>query len=588
MNNIKTENIDRLDLETAIIRFENLIYHGLDSKEKDKLKSLKEKINANTVNFAVIGQFKRGKSSFINAILGKEILPTAVIPLTSIITLVKYADNFYSKVYFDNGLCTEIKPNELKSYIAESENPGNIKKIKYIEIGYPNELLKKGMMFIDTPGIGSLHLNNTSSTYEYLPKIDAAIFITSSDPALSEEEINLLEEVLEITDNIIFVLNKIDYLNEYEINEVISYTIKHIKTHNTSDKFTIFPVSSKNALNSKITNDKQALEKSGIINFENCLLEYFTNEKENILIDSVQRQLLNLMIEIEMAFELEAKSLLLPIEDLKLKQKTLIESLDYFSEDDLKLLEKLRTNIKTLISNYNARFAKTKSEISRVMHENIRKFENENILLAKSLYKAGLNKLFTELIKHELEKNRFIFEKGIKEKSKSIFREALDNYNFIINRIYKITLKLFDINLKEIHYEEDYEIPQSFEYITYEFKSMLNINKSFFAFIFPRRVYNKIITNRFLERIDFTVNYNFTYITDSIEKKLERTLIEYNIIFKNEIKQTTEKVKDIIKKIRYIKEDEESKSDILLRDINGKLKEIKKLKNSLTNNLHND
>ena len=585
MNNIKTENIDRLDLESAIIRFENLINHGLDHKEKDRLKSLKEKISTKTVNFAVIGQFKRGKSSFINAILGKKILPTAVIPLTSVITLVKYSDNFYSKVYFEDGHCAEIKSNELKSYIAESENPGNIKKVIYIEIGFSNELLKKGMMFIDTPGIGSLHLNNTSSTYEYLPKIDAAIFITSSDPALSEAEINLLEEVLEITDNNIFVLNKIDYLNEYEINEVILYTIKHLKAHNTSDKFTVFPVSSKNALNSKITNDKQALEKSGIINFENYLLEYFTNEKENILIDSVQRQLLNLMIETEMALELEAKSLLLPIEDLKLKQKTLIESLDYFSEDDLKLLEKIRTDIKTLISGYNARFAKTKSDLSKKIHDDICKYEKDNILLTKFVYKSGLNKLFTDLIKHELEKNRVILENEIKEKSKSIFREALDNYNFIINRIYKITSKLFDINLKEIHYEKDYEIPQSFEYITYEFKSMLDINKSSFAFIFPRRVYNKIVTNRFLERIDFTVNYNFTYITDSIGKKLERTQIEYNIIFKNEIKETTEKVKDIIQKIRYIKEDEESKSDILLENIYEKLEEIKMLKNSLTNNI---
>jgi GTPase Era involved in 16S rRNA processing len=589
MNNIQTEKIiDRKGLELTIKKIEYLICDKKDAKENEVLLLLKDKIRTKTVNFAVIGQFKRGKSSFINAILGKEILPTAVIPLTSVITLVKYSDYFYSKVYFEDGHCAEIKSNELKSYIAESENPKNIKKVKYIEIGYPNELLKKGMMFIDTPGIGSLHLNNTSSTYEYLPKIDAAIFITSSDPAFSEAEMKLLNEVSGITENIFFVLNKIDYLNEKEINEVIAYTIKHLKIYYTHNNITVFPVSSKNALNSKIRNDNLTIEKSGIMNFENYLLEYFTNEKENILINSVQRQLLNLTTEIEMAIELEAKSLLLPIEELKIKQKTLFESLDYFSEDVLKLLEKTKSDIKTLISSYKTRFDKIKLDLKQIILDEIHKYEDDNILFTKSVYKSGLNKLFTDLIKNELEKNRIVFENEIKEKSKSIFIEALDNYNFIINRIYKITSKLFEIKLKEVHYEKDYEIPQNFEYITYEFKLMFDLNKSTLSLVFPRKVHNKIITNGFLERIDFTINYNFTYITDSIEKKLERTLLEYNIIFKNEIKETEKKIKDIIQRIRLIKEGKESKSDILLRNINDKLKEIKKLKNSLTNNLYND
>ena len=192
--------------------------------------------------------------------------------------------------------------------------------------------------------------------------------------------------------------------------------------------------------------------------------------------------------------------------------------------------------------------------------------------------------MIADLIKLELKTNRNILENEIKEKSKSIFREALDNYNSIINRIYKITANLFDINLKEIHYEKDYEIPLNVEYITYEFKLMLEVNKTTFAFIFPRRIHNKIITNNYLERTDFTVNYNSSYIIESIEKRLERTLIEYNIIFKKEIRDTIEKIIEITHKIWLIRDGEKSKSDVLLESINEEMEKIKELKNNLIRN----
>jgi GTP-binding protein EngB required for normal cell division len=589
MNNIKVEkNIDYQDLESILMEFEKLILPRLDLKEIDILNQLKEKLSTNTVNFAVVGQFKRGKSSFINALLGHDILPTAVVPVTSVITIVKYSDDLFSKVFFENGNSSEIELAELKSFIAESENPGNIKKVKYIEIGFPNILLKQGMMFIDTPGIGSLHLNNTLSTYEYLPKIDAAIFITSSDPAISEIEIKLLDEILNVTPNIFFILNKIDYLDGAEIDEVIAYMKSHLNSRFIKNEITLFPVSSRIALNSKINNDNHSLEQSGLINFENHLLKYFYSEKENILITSVKRQLINLIKEIEMGLELEAKSLLLPIEELKIKQKTLIESLDYFSKDDLIFLNKIRNDIKLLISTYNKQFYKIISDICYKIRHEILKYEKHNKFLKKSEYKSGINKLFTDLIINELESNRNILENEIKEKSKSIFREAFDNYNSIINRIYLTASKLFDINLKEIHYEKEYEIPSNVEYITYELKLMFNINKSTFAFMLPRRIHNKIITKKFIERIDFTINYNSSYITDSIEKRLERTLIAYNIVFKKEIKDTIEKIKDIIHKVRLLKENEVSKSDILLEKLNEKMRNIKELRNYLINNTSND
>lgn len=143
--NINTNNLNNKikTLEDIFPKLRELIYSKLDNKEKETLINLNKKLVENVVNFVVLGQFKRGKSTFINALLGEKILPTGVIPLTSIITIVKYSDVLTAKVYFNDNTSKEIGINELSSYIAEKENPHNIKNVNYIFIGHPSKILKK-------------------------------------------------------------------------------------------------------------------------------------------------------------------------------------------------------------------------------------------------------------------------------------------------------------------------------------------------------------------------------------------------------------------------------------------------------------
>ena len=119
MNDIITENITKRDnLEKAFSEVKKIILSGNNPEEISKIEYLSEKIKTNTVNFAVIGQFKRGKSSFINALLGKDILPSAVIPVTSVITIIEYSDFIKSKVYFLDDNSIDIKINKLNSMIG--------------------------------------------------------------------------------------------------------------------------------------------------------------------------------------------------------------------------------------------------------------------------------------------------------------------------------------------------------------------------------------------------------------------------------------------------------------------------------------
>ena len=118
---------------------------------------LKEKIQDNVFNLVVLGQFKRGKTSLINALLGAEILPTAVVPLTSIATILKYGETLNINVYFNDGRVTEIEPATLTQYVTEKGNPRNEKDVQEVIITYPSSYLKDGVRLIDTPGVGSVY-----------------------------------------------------------------------------------------------------------------------------------------------------------------------------------------------------------------------------------------------------------------------------------------------------------------------------------------------------------------------------------------------------------------------------------------------
>ncbi|MGB9695973.1 MAG: dynamin family protein [Ignavibacteria bacterium] len=571
------------DLVNSIESLQSFLPEKLTKNQKEKLKTLREKLEVGTINFAVIGQFKRGKSSFINALLGENILPTGVIPLTSIVTIVKYAKFPFSKIVFeDNSYKILSSFTGLGLYTSEKENPLNVKRVKYAEVGFPNELLNKGLVFVDTPGIGSLHLNNTFSTYSHLPKIDGAIFITSSDPAFSEAELRLLERVSTITPTVFFVLNKIDYLTPLDLDQILTYTQElFLKFYRKMD-IIIFPVSAQNALLAKSTGNTQMLDRSGIKSFETYLEKYVILRRKNILNKSVKRQLLNIINEVETSFELETSSYQMSIEEINSKHKLLQESVDYFSSDNVKFLKEGREDITNLLLLYNNYFESIKSELSKKIHNELLTFESKNSSLSRLKFKKKIELLFHTLIKTSLEKQRLQIENEIQEEAKKIFAKTINNYNSIINKIYKATANLFRIPLREVHFEKNIEPTTEFEYITYEFKLMVNFNWTKLVFLLPRHIHNRLIVKSYFNRIDFTINYNFNYIIDDIKKKLERTLIEYNVFFKEQIKDTIEKLTEIIEKIKAIKQKEEKITDSILSEAADKILKLEEIKLLLT------
>ena len=338
---------------------------------------LRDKVKNNVFNLVVLGQFKRGKTSLINALLGAEILPTAVVPLTSIATILKYGEALRIKVFLNDGSVKEIRPETLPLYVTEKGNPKNEKDVREVVVTYPSQYLKDGVQLIDTPGVGSVYHHNTDIAYQYIPKSDAALFLLSVDQPVSRAELDFLTDVKEYSDRIFFLQNKADYVGPKDLEESIDFSRNVLKESIDSD-IRIFPVSAKLALDGKLSGSDEILERSYLPAFEKLLHKFLIEEKGRVLIVSVSNTLLRVLSQAMLELELEIKSLATPVDELKKK-------IEMFENREKDVLED-KKDFDILLDGEVARIVKN------VLDEDLESFKKE---LASNLL-PGLESLFAD------------------------------------------------------------------------------------------------------------------------------------------------------------------------------------------------
>lgn len=202
---------------------------GLPKPSNDFILSA-ELLTKGDFNLAVCGKVKNGKSSLINALIGKNILPVCNDVATSRVFKISNADEDSFFVVYSNGDKKEITVDELARYGSQAEinKVGDVatnKTIAYIQVNTKIDFLPEGVSLIDTPGIGSTYPQHTAITKQYLKNSDAALFVMNPSP-LDKVEIKFLKEVAEITPSIIFVTTKTDQYG----NEVVDETMKRNKS----------------------------------------------------------------------------------------------------------------------------------------------------------------------------------------------------------------------------------------------------------------------------------------------------------------------------------------------------------------------
>ena len=236
----------------------------------------------------VAGRFNRGKSSLMNALLGSERLPTGVVPLTSVITYVRYGTSERVLLdYYGSGLRGEANLEELPEFVTEKGNPGNVKRIRAAEIQLPAEILRRGFFLVDTPGLGSAIFENSQTTQRFIPEIDVLILVTSYESPLTDDEIRFLQQASASVQAIFLVINKQDTVRREERSEVIEYVSRAARAALNDRVHEPFSISAREGLLAKQRNDPEALQSSGILEFENDLVHFLVAKRAQLFLASM-------------------------------------------------------------------------------------------------------------------------------------------------------------------------------------------------------------------------------------------------------------------------------------------------------------
>ncbi len=215
--------------------------------EQQALGSLRARLTEQRLRVLVAGEAKRGKSTLVNALLGRAVLPTGVTPLTALATTLRYGRDERVTATIPSGQIEVFPLTALDYLVTEHGNPGNVRNLSAVTVAVDVPLLARGIELVDTPGTGSVYEHNTDEAEAALETMDAAVVVLTADPPVSAAERQLISRVAKLSVSMFVVLNKADHLAGDELPEVLAFTTQVVGGA-AGRPARIYPVSARAAL----------------------------------------------------------------------------------------------------------------------------------------------------------------------------------------------------------------------------------------------------------------------------------------------------------------------------------------------------
>jgi GTP-binding protein EngB required for normal cell division/mRNA-degrading endonuclease toxin of MazEF toxin-antitoxin module len=240
----RLEELEQTGHDVGLLReLEEIVTrHGL-VEFRSRIASLAHRLEDNNLEVALFGRVSCGKSSLLNALLDTSILPVGVNPITAVPTKLRYGSAIRAEITFATGRVEEVSLEEFAQLISEQGNPGNVRSVIRAMAEVPSPRLKKGILLVDTPGLGSLARRGAQETMAYLPACDLALLMIDAGVSLNEEDIGTLRLLYEGGIPSIVLLSKADLLRGGDLHRVTEYIQSQLK-HELGINTQIHPVSS--------------------------------------------------------------------------------------------------------------------------------------------------------------------------------------------------------------------------------------------------------------------------------------------------------------------------------------------------------
>ncbi|RMG60686.1 MAG: Dynamin family protein [Deltaproteobacteria bacterium] len=566
----------------------SLFDRDLDTPRK-MLSSLLSRLDEERFHLAVLGQFKRGKSTFLNAIVGENILPSSVVPLTAIPTSLRKGDEPEVQVIYLSGRKEKLKassPDEIRTlldeFVTEEKNPRNEKEVSQVVVRLKSPILEKGVVLIDTPGIGSTFRHNTEVTINFLAECDAALFMVSADPPITEVEIEFLREVKKKVTRLFFVLNKVDYLTEEEREKVRDFVLSVLTDEVGYTRPKIFLLSAREGLRAKREGDVEKWRESGMAEIEEFLVNFLAREKEKVFVEAMSKKVSDTLMDVRMRLSLILTSFQLPLEELERK-------VTLFNEK-LKEVERKRTAFEDLIRGERKRTVEFLEEQAEILRSAAREYL-ESVLdrtISEKRGEKNLEKLVREAIASSIPG---YFERILGEMSRKMdhhVSEVLKPYEAqaddLINSIRQNAAELFEVPYSSLEGASQLIMEKEPYWVTHKWSSSLSFvpEGAIDAFL-PGAVRTQRVKKRMMKHVEELVLHNvenlrwvtlqnidktFRRFTSALDERMKEALEATKGAMEAAVKRRREKAQMAAEEIEKLKQAEE-KVNRLIAQLEG-------------------
>lgn len=534
---------------------ENQLNHlaALPEMRSAHLSRLLEKLRQNRFHLVILGAFKRGKSTLINALLGEAVLPTAVVPLTSVVTILGYGEKLDIEVLFQNGQRRRITQPELAEYITEKGNPRNQKHVREVEISYPSEYLRDGVRIIDTPGVGSVYSHNTEVAYNYLPQVDAAVFVVTVDPPLSAAEHDFLRDIREYVHKLFFVLNKIDYVEEAERREALDFTSQVLQADLVAEQVKIFPMSAKLALEGKHNGKSDLLKASLLPQFEDYLRRFLYQDKGRVLLVSCLAGALKALTDSTLALKVERQASTLPLKELEEKITRFDLEFQGIEKEREMSLFLLDGRVKGMISELDADLDSFKRETTTRLRREMELTFQQKSRSARDLRKemeeflfAALRDVFTVWRRQEIEL--------LSQNLADTHQDFAGRINAILERLTQLTAQIFDFSLRGFEAEPVFIEKSQFWFKFKEEPVGLEILQMTVTSLLPRALTKGLLLKKLLENVTELVDKHCGRLRYDFHLRLGEIAREFRQTWIAKMDDTTQSIRQALERARTQKQ----------------------------------
>jgi GTP-binding protein EngB required for normal cell division len=239
----RLKRLESTGVDVGLLRLlEQIITRNGLVEFRPRIDSLAARLEDDNFELALFGRVSCGKSSLLNALLGTDVLPVGINPITAVPTKLRYGPQLRAAVAYGSGRSEEVTIEELSQLVTEQGNPGNLKNIVRAIVEVPSPRLRQGILLVDTPGLGSLARRGAAETLAYLPSCDLALLLIDAGATLSDEDIGTLRLLYEAGIPALVLLSKADLLAEGDLHRAVTYIQEHVKRDLGLD-VTVHPVS---------------------------------------------------------------------------------------------------------------------------------------------------------------------------------------------------------------------------------------------------------------------------------------------------------------------------------------------------------